>query len=205
MDEPVWVPVVHLLRASEGRRASPRTPATNTPREREGARPAVARGESIDSGYDGDAGIVSGPIGVTRLRTEYRVNPLGIDVKQPRLEWWLASRGPARAEADRVPGARRELRGQVGRRARRPLGLRQVRVVSVDPGRVPRLAARFPHARLLEGARLGPRRYRLALQRDSFLGDGPALPTDWTASWIAGSAPLSTAGTQWLWYRKAIR
>ena len=38
-----------------------------------------------------DGGMPSGPIRVARIRTEYRTNPVGIDVKQPRFDWWLAS------------------------------------------------------------------------------------------------------------------
>jgi alpha-L-rhamnosidase len=33
------------------------------------------------------------PVSLTRLRCEYRVNPVGIDVKQPRLSWELVADG----------------------------------------------------------------------------------------------------------------
>src|ERR1051325_1184957 len=47
-------------------------------------------GRPVDAG-DGDGGVTSGPIRVSRMRTEYRINPLGIDVRQPRLDWQLVS------------------------------------------------------------------------------------------------------------------
>ena len=47
------------------------------------------------------------------LRTEYLVDPLGIDVEQPRLSWTLSS-ARKRREADRLPGPGRQQSGQPG-------------------------------------------------------------------------------------------
>ena len=156
-------------------------------------------GQSIDSGYDGDAGIVSGPIGVTRLRTEYRVNPLGIDVKQPRLEWWLASDQRAQKQtAYQVLVASSEAKLAAGQGD------------LWDSGKV---ASDRSIQVVYQGSPLGSRtrafwKVRVWDRDDiaspysatAFWEMGLLLPTDWTASWIAGSAPLSTAGLQWLWY-----
>ncbi|HVJ17779.1 MAG TPA: hypothetical protein VM686_20295 [Polyangiaceae bacterium] len=45
------------------------------------------------SGAGGEGGSVVAPVNlaVTRLRSEYRVNPLGIDVAKPRFDWLLES------------------------------------------------------------------------------------------------------------------
>jgi len=39
------------------------------------------------------AGAPQSPVSLTRLRCEYKVNPLGIDVRRPRLSWELAAGG----------------------------------------------------------------------------------------------------------------
>ncbi len=43
-----------------------------------------------NAGTGGD-GAFAGPLSVGRMRTEYRENPLGLDVTEPRLEWLLTS------------------------------------------------------------------------------------------------------------------
>lgn len=55
---------------------------------------AVANGGNGSAGLSGTAGtaeVVSQSLKVERLRAEYRVNPIGIDVAKPRLDWLLAS------------------------------------------------------------------------------------------------------------------
>jgi alpha-L-rhamnosidase len=53
---------------------------------------AGASGSSGSAGLGGAAGsTASGAISVTRLRSEYREDPLGIDVARPRLDWLLES------------------------------------------------------------------------------------------------------------------
>jgi alpha-L-rhamnosidase len=49
---------------------------------------------------------MAGAIRITHLRTEYRENPLGLDVARPRLSWWLEStRRGARQTAYQVVAA----------------------------------------------------------------------------------------------------
>ncbi|GAI20807.1 unnamed protein product, partial [marine sediment metagenome] len=38
-----------------------------------------------------DSGIIAGGVSVKELRCEYRVNPLGVDVVKPRLNWIMES------------------------------------------------------------------------------------------------------------------
>jgi alpha-L-rhamnosidase len=44
-----------------------------------------------DAAVNGDAAVAAGALAVQRLRTEYRANPIGIDVVKPRFDWLLAS------------------------------------------------------------------------------------------------------------------
>jgi len=155
-------------------------------------------GHPADAG-DGDAGVTGGPFRVSRMRTEYRVNPLGIDVRQPRLDWQLLSdqRGQKQT-AYQVVVASSEANLAADQGDLWDSG----KVISDQSIQV-----------VYQGAPLSSRQQAFWKVRVWDKDDVPSSysamaswemglisPSDWTASWIGGSAPLATSGLQWIWY-----
>jgi alpha-L-rhamnosidase len=125
-----------------------------------------------------------------QLRTEYRVNPQGIDVTDPRLSWVLAAadakaRG-LRQTAYRVIVASTE---RALARGRRPLGHRQGGVRSVRPGGLSRQTSYFRRRCLLESAGLGPGRPAQRWSAPAQWSMGLLHPQDWQAKWIGRDEP----------------
>jgi len=154
----------------------------------------------IDGAAPGDAAVPQGPLAVTRMRTEYRENPIGLDVAAPRLEWLLESAlRDERQTAYRVLAATSEAllqtdqgdlwdSGKVASSAStqvayagEPLASRQQvfwKVMVWDKDDVPS-----------------------AWSANATWEMGLLAPTDWQASWISLPGPaFQTAGLEWIWY-----
>jgi alpha-L-rhamnosidase len=150
-------------------------------------------------GDDAEGGAPSGPIRVTRMRTEYRVDPVGIDVKKPRLDWWLVSdqRGQKQtAYQVLVASSEAKLAADQGDLwdSGKVISEQSIQVVYGGAALASRMRA-FWKVRVWDKddvpSAYGPM---------AFWEMGLLSPADWTASWIAGGPPLGTAGLQWIWY-----
>jgi alpha-L-rhamnosidase len=148
---------------------------------------------------------VAQPVAVSRLRCEWAANPLGIDVREPRLSWMLESprRGVAQS-AYRVLVASSEA------------ALRQDRADLWNSGRVESdqsIEVRYRGEPLHSGQRAFWK-VRVWDQNGQPSTDGDVAwwemgllePADWKAKWIAlpfepeqYSAALSLADVQWIW------
>jgi alpha-L-rhamnosidase len=146
-----------------------------------------------------DGGMPGGPMQVTRMRTEYRTNPLGIDVKQPRFDWWLASdqRGQ-RQTAYQILVASSEANLAADRGdlwdSGKVVSTQSIQVVYRGSALISRQRAWWK-VRVWDKDDV-PSAYSAAASWEM----GPLAPSDWTASWIGGGASFSTSGVFWIWY-----
>ena len=107
----------------------------------------------------------------SRLRTEYKENPLGIDARKPRLSWQLVSSGRGvRQSAYEIRVARTEAAVRGRSRPRVDFGPRGLG--RIDPARLRGPGAAVRAAVSLAGPRLGRRRHRVRLERARLVGDG---------------------------------
>jgi alpha-L-rhamnosidase len=140
----------------------------------------------------------TGPLRVTRLRTEYRTNPIGIDVKNPRFDWVLTS----------------DVRGQKQTAyqilvASTEANLAEGKGDLWDSGKV---ASDQSSQIVYQGMALGSRQQAFwnlhVWDKDDVVSTsgvaswemGLLAPADWTASWIAGRAAFDSTGMYWIWY-----
>ena len=107
------------------------------------------------------------PPSVANLRCEHKVDPLGIDVAQPRLSWQL------RSDARGVVQSAYQL--EVTRDGRRVWDTGKVALGPLRPRPVRRPRARVLGPLHLAGAGVGRRREALGLERARALGDGAAV------------------------------
>jgi len=122
-----------------------------------------------------------------QLRSEYRANPQGIDVTDPRLSWLLAARTPKRGvSARRLP---RHRRLQRTRPRRRHGDLWDTGKVQSDSPLTWFIAANlsFPASPPSGKCRSGPGRPRQRLERAAEWSMGLLHPQDWRAKWIAAT------------------
>ena len=117
------------------------------------------------------AEVVGSPLRPTDLRCEYLIDPLGIDVTQPRLSWRLEV-ARARSAADGVPRDRRVPPGLAEPGPRGSLGLGKVdsdQSIQLEyGGRELKSEMRLP----LEGAGVGQRWQAVAVEQARDLVDG---------------------------------
>ena len=151
-----------------------------------------------------------GPEAPANLRCEYRVDPIGIDVRAPRLSWWVrdARRG-ARQAAYQVLVATS------------PANLRRGRAAAWDSGRV--ASEKSVHVVYAGKPLRSGRRYWWKVRtwdrggspspwsQPAFWETGLLSPSDWQARWITIVHPesvekeLPLAGARWIWHGGARR
>jgi alpha-L-rhamnosidase len=141
----------------------------------------------------------SGPIRPSRLRTEYRARPTGIDVRQPRFDWLLASdQRQERQTAYRILVASSES------------------TLAADQGDLwdsGKVASDQSIQVVYQGTALGSRQQAFWKVRVWDKDDVPSsfsavaswemgllARSDWTASWIGDAPPLPSSGLTWIWY-----
>jgi len=125
----------------------------------------------------------AGPLRVGRLRTEYKENPVGVDVAQPRLSWQLqsAARGVVQSAYEV-----RVARSESALRAGRELVWASGRVASDQSTQVPYAGpALTSRERLFWQVRVWDGGVRAsAWSEPAFWEMGLLQPSDWQASWI---------------------
>ncbi len=155
-------------------------------------------GPLASTDQSGDA-VTRSDMSIGRLRAEYRVNPLGIDVAQPRLDWLLGSSTRGRKQSayrilvasspDLLAGGRGDL---------------------WDTGKVVSdQTAQIPYA----GAPLADRQrawWKVQAWDENGQATAWSAPAwwergltagDWQAKWIASPVPrASVADAQWIWF-----
>ncbi len=155
-------------------------------------------------------GAAGGPEAPANLRCEYRVDPIGIDVRAPRLSWWVrdARRG-ARQAAYQVLVATS------------PANLRRGRTAAWDSGRV--ASEKSVHVVYAGKPLRSGRRYWWKVRtwdrggspspwsQPAFWEMGLLSPSDWQARWITIVHPesvekeLPLTGAKWIWHGSARR
>ena len=116
------------------------------------------------------------PLSVAGLRCEYKVDPLGIDVPQPRLSWQLRSPGRGVVQS--------AYQVQVTRDGKTVWDTGRVASHRVGPRALRRTGARVLAPLRLAGARLGRRGKASAWSAPASWEMGLLKPGDWTARWI---------------------
>ena len=156
--------------------------------------PSGSPASSVD-----DGSLSANALRTARLRAEYRVNPLGIDVEQPRLDWQLVSDASGKRQT-----AYRILVASTRDALDRDQGdlWDSGKVTSDETSQIS-----------YSGPPIAPRQ-RAFWKVRSWDENGTATPwseiawwerglsaSDWQAKWIASPAPATTlSSAQWIWF-----
>lgn len=172
--------------------------------------PSSGGGGAGDGGSGGsannpDGGEISQAIRATRLRAEYRVNPLGIDVTKPRLDWLLESDVQAQKQTAYqivVASTQEALLGDQGD--------------LWDTGKIP--SDRSTQI-AYDGKALGSRtrawwKVRVwdkddapsAWSEPAWWETGLLQQSDWQAKWIASPSAMGLGldGARWIWFPEGV-
>jgi alpha-L-rhamnosidase len=183
MRRPVALSAVFLLAACGGSASHPN-----------GNPPDAGPGPGADA-----APVPAGPLAVTRTRTEYRDNPLGLETAVPRLDWLLES-----AIRDERQTAYQVLAASTRARLDADTGdlWDSGKVVSARSTQI-EYAGSALHSRQqvfwkvrawdkddLPSAWSAPARFEMGLLAAS----------DWSAKWISLPGPAFVGGLNWIWY-----
>ena len=130
----------------------------------------------------GSAAFGQSAVSAEGLRVEYLVDPLGIDVQQPRLSWLLAA-GPRGQKQSAYQIVVASSLGEPAEGRGRSLGFEKVNSDDIAQVAYAGRAADLRPAVLLEGARLGRARPRFAMERAGARGPWVccAIPTGMAA------------------------
>lgn len=172
--------------------------ATNPGAGNGGAGTTAGSGAQVEAGAGGEQE-PGGPIQVGRTRTEYRKDPLGLDVAKPRLDWWLSS--DVRSERQTayqvlVASSAQALAQNQGDLwdSGKVMSDQSVQVVYAGKALGARGQA-FWKVRVWDkddvpSAYSKPARWELGLLAES----------DWSAKWLAGKPAIDATGVSWIWY-----
>ncbi len=158
-------------------------------------------GPAGSSGSGGEAGsTVLGPIAATRLRSEYRVDPLGIDVAAPRLDWLLESsiRGQRQTAYQILVASTPEKlaadEGDLWDSGKVSSG----QSLQIEYAGAPLVSRQRAHWKVRVWDRDD---VESPWSADAFWEMGLLEPSDWQAQWVAGPATgLGRGGVSWIWY-----